>query len=308
MMKAFTLRRAASALAAAALVAGASAARAELNVVTTTADLAAITRTIGGNAVKADSLTSGASDAHFAVPKPSMIRRVRDADLLIAIGAELEIGWLPPVLTSAANPRINQGQPGHLDLSGFVALLQESGPVSRAQGDVHKSGNPHYMLDPRNGIVVARAIAARLTQLDPAHTGTYRRNLADFETAFPSKWAQWQAGFAPLRGKSVVTYHKSMSYLARAFGFYVVGEVEPLPGISPTISHLERLAETIKHNNVRLLLMESFYERRSAEFLGGKTGIKIAVIPHSVEFEAGMKSYFDLFDAILKAIRATGAY
>ena len=285
-----------------------AATRAELNVITTTSDLAAITRAIGGSAVKADSLSSGACDAHFVAAKPSMIRRAKDADLLISIGAELEIGWLPTVLSSASNPRINHGQLGNLDISAFVPVMQEPGPVSRAQGDVHKSGNPHYMLDPRNGVLAARTITERLTQLDPPHTAAFRANLAAFEAAFQRKWAEWQAGFAPLRGKSVISYHKSMPYLARAFGFYVVGEVEPLPGISPTVAHLEGLAETLKRNNVRLLLMEGFYERRSAEFLAAKTGIKVAVIPHSVEFEAGMQSYFDLFDGILKAVRASGAY
>jgi len=302
-------RRALLWIGAAILLLGNSAtARAELNVITSTADLAAITRAIGGRAVKADSLTSGASAPHFAVPKPSMIRRARDADLLIVVGAELEIGWLPVVLSSAANPRINVGQPGYLDLSSSVSILQEAGPVSRAQGDVHKSGNPHYMLDPQNGLVAARAIAARLAELDPANAAAYQAGLAAFEGEFRRKWPEWQRGFTPLRGKSVVSYHRSLPYLARAFGFVIVGELEPLPGISPTVSHLEALGETIRRNNVRLLLMEGFYERRSAQFLAERTGIKVAVIPHAVEFEAGMKSYFDTFDGILKSIRVSGAY
>ncbi|HEY7608402.1 MAG TPA: metal ABC transporter substrate-binding protein [Alphaproteobacteria bacterium] len=177
-----------------------------------------------------------------------------------------------------------------------------------ANRNVHKAGNPHYMLDPRNGLLAARVIAERLAEHDPAHGAAYRANLAAFEAAFQRKRAEWQTGFAPLRGKAVVSYHRSLPYLAHAFGFRIVGEVEPLPGISPTVAHLEELAATIQRNQVRLLLMEGFYERRSAEFLAGKTGIKIAVIPPLVELESGMRSYFDLFDGILKTIRAAGAY
>jgi zinc/manganese transport system substrate-binding protein len=289
-------------------VAAPRAARAELNVITTTSDLAAIARVVGGGFVKADALASGSADPHFIAAKPSMIRRARDADLLISVGAELEIGWLPVVLSSAANPKIIQGQPGNLEMSGYVAIMREPGPASRAQGDVHKAGNPHFMLDPRNGLLAARVIAERLAELDSGHAAAYRTNLAAFEAAFQRKWAEWQVGFAPLQGKAVVTYHRSMPYLARAFGFRIVGEVEPLPGISPTVSHLEELTGIIQRNQVRLLLMEGFYERRSAQFLAGKTGIKVAVIPHAVEFDAGMTSYFDTFDAILKAVRASGAY
>ncbi|MCW5770778.1 MAG: zinc ABC transporter substrate-binding protein [Rhodospirillaceae bacterium] len=282
-------------------------ARAALDAVATTPDLAAIARQIGGAAVKADSLASGVADPHFIAAKPSMIRRTHDADLLISVGAELEIGWLPVVVSAAANPKINLGQPGNLDISGFVSIMREPGPASRAQGDVHKAGNPHYMLDPRNGLLAARAIAGRMSELDAGNAATYRANLTAFEDRFRRKWGEWQSGFAPLRGQRLVSYHRSLPYLARAFGFEVVGEVEPLPGISPTASHLEQLMGIIRRDKVRLLLMEGFYERRSAAFLAAKTGIKVAVIPHSVDFDAGMKTYFDLFDGILKAIRAAGA-
>lgn len=283
-------------------------AAAQLDVVTTTAEVAAIVRTLGGPLVRADSLTSGASDAHFAAAKPSMIRRARDARLLIAIGAELEEGWLPALLPAAGNPRIQPGQPGFLDLSSRMALLRDfPDGASAAQGHVHKAGNPHYMLDPRNGVIAARAIAAKLAELDPANAAAYRGNLAGFERDFAAKWMEWQRGFAPLKGQAVVTYHQSLTYLAQAFGFFVVGEVEPLPGISPTAAHLERLSETIRRQRVRLLLIEAFYERRSAAFLAERTGVKVAVIPHSVDAAAGMRSYFDLFDRILASIRQAGA-
>jgi len=201
---------------------------AALQVVTTSQDLAAIAEAVGGEQVQVKSLTQGTRDPHFAAAKPSMIRKVFRADLLLVIGADMEIGWLPPLLQSARNAQVQPGNPGYLDLSSVVPLLgKTSGPVSRAMGDVHAKGNPHYWLDPRNGMRMAQAIANRLGELDPSHKDDYQQRFKDFAQTMDNKLPAWKTGLALLKGTPVIAYHKSFVYLADAFGFRIVDEVEP---------------------------------------------------------------------------------
>lgn len=281
---------------------------AELKVVTTTTDLAAIARAVGGKLVDAESLTPGTSDPHFMEAKPSMIRRVASADILLVIGADLEIGWLGPVLETARNRKVLPGSAGYLDLSAAVPLLDKSsGPINRAQGDVHVLGNPHYHLNPGNGILMAKAISARFQQLDPAHADQYRQNTESFIHELSSKIVGWKKRLEPLRGQPVITYHKSFRYLADAFGIQIVGQVEPIPGIPPNASHIEQLIERIRTEKAGLLLMEPFYERRSAAYLAAQTGIKIVIVPQAVGAESRIKSYFDLFDVIVERLSQSGA-
>ncbi|MFP5344160.1 MAG: metal ABC transporter substrate-binding protein, partial [Gammaproteobacteria bacterium] len=224
------------------------------------------------------------------------------------VGAELEIGWLPPLLQAARNPRVLPGGAGYLDLSRTVPLLGvPSAPVTRAMGDVHAQGNPHYWLNPANGLRMAQAIAARLSTLDGAHAAEYRTNLANFEQRLQTKIAAWQAALAPLKGKPVIAYHDSFPYLADAFGLRIVAHVEPVPGIAPGPAHLQKLVARIKAEQIGLLIMEPYYERRSASYLAGQTGVKIAVLPNSVGSAPEIVTYFDLFDAIVAALQKAGA-
>ncbi len=276
---------------------------AALQVVTTTQDLAAIAQAVGGEQVEVQSLTQGTRDPHFATAKPSMIRQVFGADLLLVIGADMEIGWLPPLLQSARNSRVQPGNPGYLDLSSAVVLLDKiSGPVSRSMGDVHAKGNPHYWLDPRNGLRMAQAIATRLSEMDPAHKDDYQRRLNTFEQIMGTKLPLWQAELAPLKGKRVIAYHKSFIYLADAFGFQIIDEIEPMPGITPGASTLSTLVERIKTEHIGLLIMEPYYERRSANYLNEQTAIRMVVLPQSVGAQTDINTYFDLFDAIVAAL------
>ncbi len=280
-------------------------AAAAVRVVATTTDLAAIAGAVGGEDIEAVSLTPGPRDPHFAVAKPSMIRTVSRADLLLVIGADMEIGWLPPLLQRARNGKIQPGAPGYLDLSTVVPLLDvPTGPVSRAMGDVHPKGNPHYWLDPRNGARIARAIATRLAEIDAAHAQAYRARLNAFLQQLKTRYADWQARLAPLRRRPVIAYHNSMVYLAGAFGFQIATEVEPKPGIAPSASHLNQLMARIRNQHITLLIMEPYYERRSGRFLSEKTGIHVAVIPQSVGALPGIETYFDLFDGIVSRITA----
>ncbi|MGK2913738.1 MAG: metal ABC transporter substrate-binding protein [Porticoccaceae bacterium] len=282
-------------------------ASAELKVVTTTSDLAAIARAVGGKFVDAESLTPGPTDPHFMEAKPSMIRRVASADVLLIIGADLEIGWLGPVLETARNRKVLPGAPGYVDLSTSVPLLDKSsGPVNRALGDVHALGNPHYPRNPGNGILIAKAISERFQQLDPAHADQYRQNTEFFIQELNSRIVEWKKRLEPLRGQSVITYHRSFNYLAAAFGFQIIGQVEPIPGIPPNASHVEQLIGRIRTEKAGLLLMEAFYERRSAAYLAAQTGIKIVIVPHAVDAEPQIKSYFDLFDVIVERLSLAG--
>ncbi|MFQ5534746.1 MAG: metal ABC transporter substrate-binding protein [Sphingomonadales bacterium] len=275
-------------------------ANAALKVVATTQDLAAIARAVGGEDVKVTSLTPGTRDPHFADAKPSMIRRVHDADLLLLIGADMEIGWLPPLIQSARNTKIQPGGPGYLDLSMAVVLTgRPSGTITRAMGDVHAKGNPHYWLSPRNGLRMATAIAARLSQLDPGHAGAYQARLDAFSRQLMKKIAAWKMRLKPLRGRPVIAYHTSFVYLAHAFGFKVVDEVEPKPGIPPSAAYLNLLIKRIRAENIDLLIMEPYYERRSATYLKDQTGIQVVVVPQSVGSMPRIDDYFDLFDAIV---------
>lgn len=278
-------------------------AQAALNVVTTTQDLAAIAQAVGGRHVVVASLTPGGSDPHFAEAKPSMIRRAHDADLLLAVGASLEVGWLPVLLQASRNSRILPGEDGHLDLSLSIKLLDKPvGPVSRADGDVHLEGNPHYWLDPENGLAIAAAIAARLKQLDPAHAADYEQQLAAFGNELRARLRDWRERLAWLKGEKAISYHKSFVYLAAAFGFRVIAEIEPKPGIPPSAAHLRQLVERIRTEQIRLLVMEPFYERRSAAYLGEHAGIKTALVPQSVGATPEIKTYFDLFDAVVASL------
>ena len=286
-----------------ALAFAATAAHAKLTVVTTTADLASLARAVGGTHVEVTSLTRGTQDAHFVEAKPSMIRQLARADLFLVVGADLEIGWLQPLLETARNARVQPGTPGYLDLSTEVTLLEKStGPVSRAQGDVHARGNPHYWLDPYNGLPMARAIATRLSALDGAHAEAFRANLAAFEGQLGERLKKWQAQLAPLRHKPVLVYHKSFVYLADAFGFRIAAEIEPKPGIPPNAAHLQQLIQQVETQKIGLLIMEPYYERRSADYLRERTGIRVAVIPNSVGGAPGADDYLGLFDVIARTL------
>jgi len=277
---------------------------AALRVETTTQDLAAIAKVIGGQHIEVHSLTSGTRDPHFAVAKPSMIRRVFRADLLLVIGADMEIGWLPPLLQSSRNSRVQPGNPGYLDLSEVVTLLGKvQGSISRAMGDVHAKGNPHYWLDPHNGIQMAKAITGRLTQLDPGHAIDYTTNFNAFKSKINSKLPDWKKALQHLKGKPVITYHNSFVYLANAFDFNIIDEIEPIPGIAPSASSLSSLITEIKTKQIDLLLIEPYYERRSAQYLKQQTGIQVAVIPQSVGAQSNIQNYVDLFDSIIDVLQ-----
>jgi zinc/manganese transport system substrate-binding protein len=290
----------------------ASGAQAATNVVTTTSDLAAIVSEVGGDKVAVESLARGYQDPHFVEAKPSFVLKLNRTDLLIVVGRDLEIAWLPPLITQSRNAKIQPGADGYLDASLSARILDvPSGPVTRAMGDVHPLGNPHYWLDPENGRRIAKAVAAKLSQKDPANAAYYAQRLADFERRLTAAQAQWRAQFAPYKGVKVVTYHRSWTNFADAFGIEVMGYVEPKPGIPPTPQHTLNVIQAMKAQNVKLIIVEPYFDSKTPNSIASQTGGKVVVLPPSVGGVKEASDYLKLFDTdinlLVAAIKSTGA-
>jgi len=278
----------------------------KLSVVTTTEDLAAIAREVGGDRVEVASLSKGYQDPHFVDAKPSYMVQLKKADLFVHVGRELEVGWAPGLVSGSHNPRIQQGAAGNVDASAQVQVIEVPSQVSRSQGDIHPFGNPHYWLDPANGAPVARAIRDGLVRVSPADKATFDAHEADFEKRLTAAVARWkgQAAALGLNGMKVVTYHRSWSYFARAYGLQVVDFVEPRPGIPPSPNHVADLVNEMKGGGVRVLLMETFFDARVPQKISRDTGVPLAVLPTSVGAEPAIHTYFDLFDRLFVELGA----
>ncbi len=280
---------------------------AALKVVATTPDLGSIVREVGGDRVEVTSLAKGTEDPHFVDAKPSFIRILNQADALIEGGADLEVGWLPPLVLNARNPKIQLGQPGRIVAAEVIRLLEvPTGPIDRSLGDVHPFGNPHFTLDPLNGKLIAGRIRERLCVLSAADCAIFTANAKQFEDKIDSRLALWQKQMAPLRGTKVVTYHKSFSYLAERFGLRVVNTIEPKPGIPPSASHVRDLVAQMKAEGVRLILLEPNRERKTPTFLAQETGAKVAYVPSMVQGSKEAMDYLSLFDHLVGTMLAVG--
>jgi zinc/manganese transport system substrate-binding protein len=285
------------------LVAIGSAAQAKVNVVTTTSDFASIVEHVGGEHVNVNSIAKGSEDPHFIDAKPSFIRLLNQADLLIEGGAELEVGWLPPLLNNARNRRILAGASGHLALARHVKLRDvPSQPVDRSQGDVHPGGNPHFWLDPENARLMAEATAEALSRIDPVHRADYAANLKQFTERLTRKLADWRAALAPFRGTKVVTYHKSFDYFLDRFGFELVSTLEPKPGLEPSAGHIRSLITRVKASGVKLVLAETFRAKRTPEHVARETGARVLFLPGSVGAVPQAGDYFSLLDHYVSQI------
>jgi zinc/manganese transport system substrate-binding protein len=285
------------------LLLGVATARAELKVVASLPDFGAIAEAIGGKAVDVTTIARGSEDPHFVDARPSFVRVLNKADLLIEGGADLEAGWLPTLVTAARNAKIQGTGKGHLVLSRFVKLIDvPTAPVDRSMGDVHPTGNPHYWLDPRNGKIIAEKIAATLSELDPKNAETYRGNLAAFTKKLDAKWPEWQKKLESLRGAKIITYHKTYEYLAAAFGLEVIAQLEPKPGIEPSATHIAQLVQRAKEAGVKFVIIEPYRPRRSAEQVAEAVGARMVVLPDKTGSTPEAKDYFSLFDAIVRRL------
>ena len=282
----------------------------KLNVVTATTDLAALAQEVGGDKISVESIAKGYQDPHFVEAKPSFLLKLRQADLLIVVGLQLEIGWLPPLINQSGNARIQVGAPGYLDASQFAEILDiPTGTVTRAMGDVHPLGNPHYWLDPDNGRRIARGIAGKLGDLDPSNTAYYQQRFQDFDKRLTAAEQKWDAEMRPLNGRKVVTYHNSFPNFAKHFHINVVGYVEPRPGIPPTPSHTIELIGLMKRENCKVILVEPYFDLKTPQAIARDTGGTVVQYLPSVGGEKQVTNYFELFDydigLLMKAFQST---
>jgi zinc/manganese transport system substrate-binding protein len=270
---------------------------AKLNVMTTTEDLAAIGREVAGDKATVDSIAKGYQDPHFVEPKPSFLLKLQKADLLAVVGLQLEIGWLPPLQTQSRNAKIQVGGPGYLDMSQYSQILEiPTGTVTRAMGDVHPLGNPHYWLDPKNGRRIAKAFADKMGQMDQADAAYFQQRYADFDKRLTAAEAGWLAKMAPYKGRKVVTYHRSWPNFCERFGLQVVDYVEPRPGIPPTPSHTLELINAMKKDGIKLILVEPYFDLKTPNSVASAVGGDVAVLMPSVGGNKQITDYFQLFD------------
>jgi ABC-type Zn uptake system ZnuABC Zn-binding protein ZnuA len=283
----------------AACLAGTTAnAQGKLNVVTSTEDLASIAREVGGDRVNVTALARGYQDPHFVEPKPSFILAVNRAALYIAVGRELEIGWLPPLLTGSRNAKIQPGAPGYLDASLNVRILEiPTGQITRAMGDVHPLGNPHYWLEPGNGRLIAQAVRRKLSELVPADTAYFAQRYDDFDRRLAAAEKRWDATMALYKGTKVVTYHRSWPNFMARFGLEVVGYVEPKPGIPPSPSHTLDLVGEMKRSGIKLIVVEPYFSLRTPQAIANQVpGAKVLVLAPSVGGVKEVPDYIQLFE------------
>lgn len=274
----------------------------KLSVVATTPDLAALATAIGGDVVDVKALAKPTEDPHFVDAKPSHIVTLNRADVLIEGGAELELGWLPPLLESARNDKVAAGAPGRIPASQGIRLLEVPTSFDRSRGDVHALGNPHFLLDPVNARLIAGQIADHFALVDPANAAVFKANLKTFGAALDAKLAGWQKQLEPYRGAKIVTYHNDFVYLAERFNLVVVETLEPKPGIAPSPAHLAKVISTMKAENARVILVQPFQNRRTAQTVARQTGAQVLEFAQQPGAIPNTATYFDLMDYIVRTL------
>lgn len=281
-------------------------AQAALNVFSTVPEWAALAREIGGESVKAVSATTALQDPHHIEARPSLIARARNADLLIATGAELEVGWLPVVQRESANPRIQPGQPGYFEASAFVRMLEVPARLDRAQGDVHAAGNPHVQTDPRNLLAIGEALAERMAALDPANAIAYRDGYRAFADRWRAHIARWENQALPLKGLAVVSQHQGWPYLYAWLGLREVATLEPKPGIEPSVAHMARVRDEAAAARPRMVIRAAYSSSRPADWFASEAGVPAVVLPFTVGGTPDAGDLTALFDStiarLLKAL------
>lgn len=277
-------------------------AAAALNVFATVPEWAALAQEIGGDQVKVFAATHGLQDPHRIEARPSLIARARGADLVVATGAELEVGWLPRVLRESGNARVQPGQPGHFEAARHVTMLDVPARLDRADGDVHAAGNPHIQTDPRNILRVGEALAARMAQLDAVHAAAYRAGFQAFARRWQANIARWEAAAAPLKGQPVVVQHKSLTYLLHWLGLREVAALEPKPGVEASASHLGTLLQQVKAQPPRLVLRAAYESPRAAEWFAREARVPLVVVPFTVGGSEEARDLTRLFDDTLSRL------
>jgi zinc/manganese transport system substrate-binding protein len=287
-----------------ALLAVALTADAKLNVVATLPDFGSLAREVGGDKVDVTVLAKPTEDPHFVDARPSFVVALRNADVLIDGGAELEIGWLPPLLQNARNPKIETGKPGRIVGSAGVRLMNVPTSVTRAAGDVHVLGNPHFTTDPIITKAVAQHIAQGFSAVDPANAAYYEVNYKKFESTINGKLQQWGAAMQPFKGQAVVAYHDSWPYFAHRFGINIDLFLEPKPGIPPSPSHLAEVIGQMKAQHIKAIIVEPFHDRKIAEKVASATGAKVVDFAQFPGGLPGTPDYVSLIDKLVSNLSA----
>ncbi len=271
-------------------------AHADLSVFATVPEWAALAQEIGGDKVKVYTATNPLQDPHHVEARPSLIARMRGADLVVATGAELEVGWLPLVIQQAGNPKIRAGQPGNFEAASFVPLLGKPTRLDRAEGDVHPAGDPHIQLDPRNITRVAAGLASRMAQLDPPNAAAYLSRHMLFAGRWSAALAKWEKEAAPLKGMPIVVQHKAFTYLEAWLGLREVAALEPKPGAEPTTAHLSAVIETLQRTPAKVVIRAAYQSARASDWIAERAKINAVALPFTVGGTESAKDLFGLFD------------
>jgi len=282
----------------------ATAADAKIKVVTTLPDFAALAREVGGDKIEVSAMAKPTEDPHFVDARPSFVVQLRSADVLIDGGAELEIGWLPPLLQNARNPKIEIGKPGRVQASQGIRLMNVPAEVTRAAGDVHALGNPHFMTDPIIAKTVALHIAQSFAAVDAPNAAFYDANYKKFEATINAKLQEWGTAMLPFKGQSVVAYHDSWVYFAHRFGLNIDIFLEPKPGIPPSPSHLAEVIEKMKAQKIKAIIVEPFHDRKIAEKVASSTGAKVVDFAQYPGALPNTDSYVKLIDTLVSRLAA----
>jgi len=279
-------------------------AHATLKVLATTPDWAALVNELGGDKVNVYTATSAFQDVHRVDAKPSLVARARTADLVIATGADLEIGWMPVLLQDSGNTKIQPGSPGYFEAAPLVHLLEVPSAVDRSMGDIHPLGNPHVTLDPRNIAIIAKALAARLAQLDPANAAYYGTRGEDFQKRWSAASAKWDAAAAPLRGVGLVVIHRDQVYLCNWLGLKELAAIEPKPGVPPSAGYLAELVTKLAASPPKMILRNAYNDPKAAEWLAGRIHVPVVLLPYTVGGTPEAKDLFGLFDDTINRLLA----
>jgi zinc/manganese transport system substrate-binding protein len=277
-------------------------ATAKVDVVATVPDLAALSKEVGGNRVSVTSLSLPTQDPHFVDAKPSLVLKLAKADLLVAVGLQLETGWLPVLQTGARNQKILVGGNGYLECANKVALLDvPQGTIDRSMGDIHPGGNPHFLFDPRRAASCAKAIAEKLTEIDPGGAKIYDANLTRFLKQLDAARAGWEKRMAKVRGRSVITFHRSWTYLLDWLGLERLAELEPKPGIPPTPRHVANVLKLARAKKVSCVIQESFYPDKTGRLVAKKLGGQVVSLPGGADVASG-ETYIEHMDHVIDAL------
>lgn len=276
---------------------------AHLNIAVSYPYIGALTKTIGGEHITTTVLAKGNWDPHFIIPRPSLITKVRNADALIMNGAQLEIGWLPPLINRAGNPKTSPSSATFLNLSHHIELINKPSEVDRKDGDIHPDGNPHFHLDPSNILLLANTIKKFLISIDKEHHEIYEKNYADFSENWNKKMDIWNQKMSNKKSLKVIQFHDNLAYFNKAYGLISVGTIEPLPGIPPSSRHTIKTIELIKKEQPCCILHDVYHSTKTADFISEKTGIKIVLMPHDIEALDNINSLSALFDHLTSAIK-----